>query len=170
MKHLLIVAIAIACCVSNVEADQITFTAGIDFTGEFWDGQDSPNNVADVFDIAPSAVVTGVGWNVEQSSIGFSWGSEQTFGFGNNEVEVFLSPSATEGPVSEEANFSEVVSLASVGVDDIFLDADGQLFFELFETFDDVPNNIDGFWVDGSTVTFEFNTIPEPTSLSLIHI
>ena len=165
MKKLLAVAIVIAFgCVSSAEADQVTFTAGIDFTADFWDAQDSPSNVSVIFDLGPNTVITGVGWDVVQTSVGFSWGSEQTFGFGNNEVEVFLNPSATGGPVSGEANFSEVVSFASIGVEDIVLDSDGQLFVELFETFDDVPNSIDGFWAEGSTVTFEFNTVPEPAS------
>lgn len=172
MKRFFIASLAMLClCVSVVNADQITFTVGTDFNGEFWDGPGSPFNETGNFFIAPDAVVTGLGWDVVTTSFGASWGSEQVFGFGNDFVEINLTASATAAPVAGEANSSGgILNFADFAIPDIVLDADGLLFFELSETFDDAPGQIDGVWEAGSTITFEFTSdaIPEPTAATAL--
>lgn len=171
MKRFLIVGLAILClCVSVVDADQITFTVGTDFDGEFWDGQGSALNETGDFFIAPDAVVTGLGWDVVTTSFGASFGSEQIFGFGNDVIEINLTASGA-GPITGEPNSSGgILNFADFAIPDIVLDADGLLFYELFETFDDAPGAIDGVWEAGSTITFEFtaDAIPEPTAATAL--
>jgi len=170
MRQLLIFSVALlSFCVANANADQVTFTVGTDFNGEFWDATGAAVNETGDFFIAPDAIVTGIGWDVVTTSFGASFGSEQVIGFGNDFAEITLTPSGS-GPITGEVNSSPVVFFADFAIPDIVLDSDGLLFYELFETFDDAPGAIDGIWEAGSTITFEFtaDAIPEPTAATAL--
>jgi uncharacterized protein YraI len=114
-----------------------------------WDLQGDPSNTILSLVIGPGEAVTGLGWDVECTTVGGSWLNEAQFAFGPNggAVEVFLTPSPTGGP-GTESNSSPVLVLADLGIPDIVC-PDGTLLIELDETFDDASDAVDADWTAG---------------------
>jgi len=126
-----------------------------------WDGQGSPRNFRTTVNVG-LPIFNGVGWNVTLEAIPPSWLSELALLMVNRDgVGVILRPGAGDNFGGTRTYSSPVVKLRDVGISDVPL-PDGIIYLEFYETFDDFPNAIDGFWRSG-TITFQ--AIPEPASM-----
>ncbi len=153
----------------------------VDVSGvEFWDleadpfgaGITDPDNIAQGFSVSlggPGTILNGIGWDLFQTTVGASWGSEMVFGFdqeGDGIIEVQLTPSATGGNVTNENNSSGgIVKLDTVGIPDLVL-TDGSIYVWTYETFEDNPDAVDGFLEAGSSLSFQ--AVPEPGCVGLL--
>lgn len=112
--------------------------------------------------------ITGIGWDLELTTFGASWGNEAVIAFNNSAgvAGVFLTPSSTSGPVAGEILSSDgMIKLADVGIPDIVL-SDGILDLEFFDTFNDNFPNPDA--VMSGLIHVQFNKVPAPGALALI--
>ena len=154
----------------------------VDISGaEFWDGQGSPNNTILNIDLGALStpgnsgpvVITGVGWDLTQTAGldagAASWLSEQVFAFDwdmDGVSDVNLTPSATGTPGTETNSSGGIVVLADAGVAD-GIAPNGIISIELFESFDDQIDAVDGI-IDMGTLTFDVIKVPEPGSIVLL--
>ena len=128
-----------------------------------WDRQGSPRNFRAVLNFgAPFNLFTGIGWNVTLEAFNPSWLSEMALLMVNIDgVGVILRPGAGQNRPGTGTFSSPVVKLRDVNIPDVPL-PDNNLYLEFYETFDDFPDAIDGFWRSG---TLTFQVIPEPASM-----
>ena len=108
-------------------------------------------------------IFNGVGWNVTLEAIPPSWLSEMALLMVNiNGEGVILRPGAGDNfGGTRTYNSQGVIKLSDVGIPNVSL-PDNKLYLEFYETFDDFPNAIDGYWRSG---TLTFQVIPEPASM-----
>lgn len=142
-----------------------------------WDALGDSSNVVLAYDLATaiglpagtSLTMTGVGWNLDATSIGASFLSEMSVYFDDNVAPdlsgLFLHPGGGDD-VSGSANYGStgVVDLTENGIPNIAL-PDGVLRIEFYEGYDDYPDDIDGLWTSG---TLTIAATPEPSSLMLL--
>lgn len=98
--------------------------------------------------------------------MGASWLSEFGLRFGNSDGQaVNLRPgSGVNNPGT--GSFSGTASLVDLGIS-FDIGADGKLYLQFFETFDDGPGT-DGIW-DSGTVSFgNIGVVPEPATYGLM--
>lgn len=134
------------------------------------DGFGDPDNFFLLQDIGANSHVTGIGWNLTLYADSPSWLSEIAIYFDNTALAagVTLRPGAgVNSPgVGSYSGFGNLVDL---GLDFSVL-SDGLLYLEFFETFDDYPNEWDGFYVSG-TITVEYEpsaVVPEPATWAMM--
>lgn len=154
-------------------------SVNIPFVVASWDLEDDASNVVLTFDLAalagqPSGTameMTGLGWNVFQSTVGPSWGQEMTASFEDSAGTpgVYLGPSASAAPIVGVQNNSSggILDLTDNAIPNIVL-ADGILQIEFFETYDDVANAIDGNWLAGSSFDIAYKVVPAPGAMGLL--
>ncbi len=144
----------------------ITFNSDI----PSWDLEgDLDNFVADL-NFGVAGTIHGIGWDVTQTSVGASWGSEMVVSFADqgSAAGLYLTPSGTAAAITNENNASAgIVDLENAGIPDVVI-ASGVLSLEFFETFDDVADDIDGWWLEGSTITLDMFFVPAPGALALL--
>ncbi len=140
-----------------------------------WDLVGDPDNVVVVLDLAacvglPSGtpiVMNGIGWDVNLSAFGGSWLSELRVYFDDNIAPdltgLFLRPGAGNNAPGTASFSNPVIKLVDVAIPDIPL-PNGLLRMEFHESFDDVPNAIDGQWNSGVLRI----QVPEPATMSLL--
>ena len=80
--------------------------------------------------------------------------------------DVNLTPSATGAPGTETNSSGGIVVLADAGVAD-GIAPNGIISIELFESFDDQIDAVDGI-IDMGTLTFDVIKVPEPGSIVLL--
>lgn len=114
--------------------------------------------------------VVGVGWDVEIFADSPSYLSEAAVAFGSTtnfnaiSYPLTLTPGfGDDFPGTQFYTSSGVIDLVNLGLD-FSLDADGLLWLEFFETFDDFTDDWDGIW--NGTLTIE--VIPTPASFALL--
>lgn len=147
-----------------------------------WDPEGSPNNTILTFDIAALAgeasgtplEMTGLGWDVFQSTVGPSWGSEMVVSFGDNVgglPGLYLTPSGTGAPITGTENNSSggILDLTDNSIPNVVL-PDGVLRLEFFDSYDDYPGGVDGHWEAGSTLDIAYKVVPAPSALGLLGI
>ncbi len=125
-------------------------TITVDVSGiEFRDPQGDAINEILSLNLTPNIFVTGIGWEVNLTTIGASWASEANIGFND---EVFLAPAIGDDFPVSSMHYSSggIIDLLDVGLDWIFLEPDGVLNLEFFDTFDDNPDAADAFFESGS--------------------
>lgn len=113
--------------------------------------------------------VTGIGWDVIQSSIGASWGSEMKIGFGTvaSPNDIILTTSGTGAPVASEVNSSGgIVDISAIPIPNLVL-ADGILRLEFFETYLDNGGTGDGVFEDPSVLHI---AVPAPGAAGLLAV
>ncbi|PCI08804.1 hypothetical protein COB72_07605 [bacterium] len=139
----------------------------IDVSGwQFNDAQGSGlNQVLSIF-VGHNAIITGIAWNLNLTSIGASWGSEAVMLF---EGQINLTVSGDAAPVSNQ-NYDSmgVVDLTDAGVPNIIVSPDGILDIEFFETFVDNAGTGDAFFEPNSIITIYGGVLPTPNTLALI--
>ncbi|GAB4383541.1 MAG: hypothetical protein Kow0022_03660 [Phycisphaerales bacterium] len=161
----------------------VTFTRGtgnvlvtIEFTSDVatWDLVSDPDNV--VFDLdlggGMQATMHGIGWDVTIQSLGASWLSEARMYFDDNIAPdlsgLFLAPGVADSFAGAGSyNSGGILDLGDNGIPDIVL-PNGHLRLEFYESFDDVANAIDGFYLAGSVLTLDMTIVPAPGALALL--
>ena len=136
---------------ASVEAPAF-FTITVDICGsQFWDAQGSVLNEIQSIDLGPNFFVTGIGWDLTLTTVGASWASDAIIAF---QDEIFLTPAVGDdfGVINIRYFSGGVIDLNDIGYDDIHVDADGFLNLELYEAFDDNPEDVDAFLGDGSVL------------------
>jgi hypothetical protein len=110
--------------------------------------------------------VVGIGWDVDLYADSPSWLSELVIASEDSTQTngVFLTPGIGDD-FSGSGTYSSggVLDLVSLALD-FNLNPDNVLRLELFEGFDDYPNDWDGIWTSGS-VTYRMEAVPEPASI-----
>ena len=122
-----------------------TGTIVLDVSGmQFNDSAGSAlNEILSVF-IGVGGEVTGIGWDVNLTSIGASWASEAVMGF---EGQVNLTVSGDANPVTNTNYASGIIDLGDdAGLPNITVGADGILDIEFSESFVDNAGTGDNFF------------------------
>lgn len=144
-------------------------TLMLDISGEdSWDPLNDADNTVLVVPLGTGASMTGIGWDVNLTTIGGSWLSEARFYFDAQDQDLsglFLTPGVGNNVGGTNVNFASggIIDLSDNAIPDIPILADGNLYIQLFEGFDDVPNGVDANWVTGSTLTIVYEGAPVPT-------
>ncbi|HEX6883086.1 MAG TPA: hypothetical protein VF530_06870 [Planctomycetota bacterium] len=147
--------------VSNTQNLGGSATLVLDISGEdSWDLLNDPSNTVLVVPLGVGAMMTDIGWDVNLATIGGSWLSEARFYFDGSDQDLmglFLTPGIGNN-VSGAANFNSggLIDLSDNAIPDIPILADGNLYIQLNETFDDVADAIDANWTAGSTLTIGY--------------
>ena len=147
-------------------------TITLDISGiETWDEFGSANNTVMNTFIGSGYHITGIGWDVNQmaglDSGGLSWLSEMTITFGDsNAAAVQLAPSGTAGPGTESNSSGGILDLVGLSFD-FFLDADGILSMEFFESFVDEAGAAEGIFLSGSSIQVQY-VVPAPSALAML--
>jgi hypothetical protein len=138
-----------------------TTTLVLDISGEqSWDSLNDPSNTVLLVPLGAGASMTGIGWDVNLATIGASWLNEARFYFDGSDLDLtglFLTPGfadATPGVGSYSSG--GILDLTDNGIPDIPILADGTLYIQLNESFDDVADAADADWTAGSTLTIEY--------------
>ncbi len=141
----------------------------IDLSGvHFNDAQGSALNQILTIPIFEGAQITGIGWNVNLTSIGASWGSEAVMRFnGRSDIDIAVGGGDTL-PVTNFNYASSVIDLTDAGFPNILIGADGNLEIEFFESFVDNGGTGDAFFEEGSILTIQgFPLVPSPGTLAM---
>lgn len=153
--------------VSNAGAATATLT--IDVSGiNFNDALGSALNETLGVNLAVGAVVTGIGWDVNLTTIGASWASEATIDF---EGQIFLNVAAGDDFSVSNANYASggIIDLTDdVSLPNITLGGDGVLDLEFGEGFVDNGGTGDAFFEQGSVLFLQVAGIPTPGSLAVL--
>jgi exosortase sorting signal-containing protein len=145
-------------------------TLVLDISGEdSWDALNDPSNTLLLIPLGNGSSMTGIGWDVNLATIGDSWLNEARFYFDGSDQDLsglFLTPGAGNS-FPGVANFSSggPLDLTDNGIPDIPILADGNLWIQLNEGFDDINDAIDANWTAGSelTIVYEGGTPAVPT-------
>ena len=144
----------------------------VDVSGIFSvDAAGDPLNETRSLQVGSSARVVGIGWDTTQFADNPSFLSEMVVRFGSTSGwAVNLTPGIGDNePGTRAYSSGGVVDLVSLGLA-FFVDADGVLALEFFESFDDFANDWDGRWLQGAlTVRVEGeHVVPEPSVYALL--
>jgi len=139
--------------------------SGLGFTGELGDPLNTVIESTD-FPVAEYMRVAAVRWDVNISTMPFSWLSEASLWFSVESGNGFsLSPGAGDDFFGSNSYSSGWVELSDFGVS-MWVGSDSMIRMELYEAFDDVAG-IDAFFGTGSTVTLGLQ-IPSPGGVGVL--
>lgn len=149
------------------------FTFDINFTdAESWDIQGSALNTVLSVNIGAGNTITGIGWDVDITTVGASWLSEATFRFADSsfaDAGLFLTVGAGNdnngGNLPTNFTSGGILDLSDNMIPNITL-ADGILQIEIFESYDDVAGAIDAF-LSGTLTLGLANEVPAPGAAAL---
>lgn len=136
-------------------------TLVLDISGEqSWDALSDTSNTVLVVPLGTGASMTGIGWDVNLTTQGGSWLSEARFYFDAQDQDfsgLFLAPGIGNN-FSGSSSFSSggIIDLTDNGIPDIPILADGNLYIQLYESFDDANDVVDGDWTAGSSLTIVY--------------
>lgn len=154
MKKTIALAAVAALAGSAAAADLTIDVSGINSWGFQGDAQNESLSVA----LGAGAVITGIAWDVNLTTLGISWADENTMGFEGGALEVM--PGAGDAFTVVNQNYS-----GSTG--GVALSADGILDIEFYEVgFDDNAGAVDSFYETGSTITISY--VPAPSALAVL--
>lgn len=150
--------------------------SGIEHLGDLND----PGNVVLAEALGPGTVVTGIGWDVVLTTVGFSWLSEAVTYVDGSDLDgagLLLSVGAGMDVQGTAVAFSSggIIDLTDQGIPNIPIQDDGRLYLQFWESFVDNPGSPDAYYEPPSTydiVGLGFvtpDTLPIPT-LSTIGI
>lgn len=154
---------------TNYNPTNGTTTMVVDLSGEqSWDGLGDGSNTVLLVPLGAGASMTGIGWDCSISTVGGSWLSEARLYFDGSDQDLsglFLAPGIADGTAGTGSYSSGgILDLTDNGIPDIPVGGDGNLWIELYESFDDVPDAVDADWTAGGvTVEFEGGAAGVPT-------
>lgn len=148
---------------AHAAGDLTVHLAGI----ESRDAQGSPDNVVLAFDAVPGATVDLISWNLTLATVGASHLSEATVLIRNSGGDgVALIPGFGD---DSSGSATYIGSAGQVGLGTAFaVLADGKLYVEFYETFDDVSNAADAIYAAGSITLAGIAAVPEPATYSTL--
>jgi len=135
-----------------------TTTMVVDIAGtDSWDLLGDSDNIVLTVPLTTGDMMTGIGWDVTLMTVGGSWLSEARFYFDGSDQDLsglFLTPGVgLSTPGTSFFSSGGIVDLTDNGIPDIPILADGTLYIEVHETFDDVADAVDSTWIAPSTLT-----------------
>lgn len=148
----------------NSSASDLT----INMAGIFSNGfPGDPANIYLVLDATPGALVDNISFDLALQTFGASWLSEATITFTNLDGDgVNFNPGFQDGN-SGSGSYSGAVSLVEFALG-FNIGADGKLYVEFSDSFDDLPGQPDAVYTSG-TLTFEgIAPVPEPATYGLM--
>lgn len=137
-------------------------TLVLDISGEdSWDALNDSSNTVLLVPLGAGASMTGIGWDVNLTTVGGSWRSEARFYFDGSDQDLtglFLTPGFADSS-SGSGSYSSggPLDLTDNGIPDIPILGDGNLWIQLNESFDDVNDAIDANWTANSTLTIVYD-------------
>jgi hypothetical protein len=170
-----VVGMSLSMFPSVASAAPIVDILNVDVAGiESVDVYGDPDNTTLSHFLPANAHITGIGWNTTQQSFAPSWLSEMVVSFESSTAfSVPLTPGVGDDFTgSRSYSTGGVVDLVGLGLD-FFLDADGILLMQFYESFNDTALVADGVFTAGTiTVRYEYEaaSVPEPLSLTLVGI
>ncbi len=132
-----------------------------------FDGAGAVGNTLLTFTLTPGALIDAISYNLALTTEGASWLSEANIAFLNSDGDGVVLTAGFgfdepgTGVYSDSALLSEFGLSFNVG-------ADGLLFVEFYEDFDDVPNAIDANWTAGNVTLGAVGPIPEPGTYAMM--
>lgn len=152
--------------ISKTHDDRAT-TIVYDISGQqSWDSLYDSSNTILYVPIPTGKVMTGIGWDVGIATVGGSYLSEATIYFDGSDRDglgLFLTPGAGDFSPGTGYYSSPVIDLTDNGIPDIPIQADGLLWIELFESYDDVADSVDADYLNvPSTLTIVYGDPPAP--------
>lgn len=168
MKKLLLGA-AVLAAFSATSANAATLVIDLEDVYSYA-AEGNPNNVLWSFDIGANSHITGIAYDVTLEAFSPSWLSELVVSFLSSGFDgVYLTPGFADAD-SGVGSYADSAYLPDYGLD-FSVGADGLLWLEFFENFDDSSVNPDGVWNGTLTVTYEPTAtpgIPEPATWGLM--
>jgi hypothetical protein len=150
-------------CTVN-DDDTLLSTVLLDVSGfQSIDLLDDVDNDVLIRELGEGALVTGVGWDVNLTTVGESWLSEATLYFDGSDQDgsgLFLTPGIADDAPGTGSYSSEVIDLTDNGIPEIPILSDGRLFIQFFESFDDNEGSADAIYESPSTLTIQFRPSP----------
>lgn len=128
-------------------------------------------NTSGFFNLGANSQITGIGWDFTMFADSPSWLSEMSIFFDNTNGTggITLTP-AVGDDFPGQGDYSGYGDLVDLGLS-FNTGADGLLYIEFFESFDDYPDDWDGIYLDG-TLTIDYNpaagVVPEPSAWALL--
>lgn len=158
------VAAATATALTPALAEDIV----INLTGiASWDAQGEAGNVVLSLDAEPGAIVDALSWNLNLVTVGTSWLSDATILIRNSaDAGVALQP----GWGDDRSGSNSYLGSASLVTDGMAFPvlADGRLYIEFYETYDDVAGAADAFYTFGTLTLAGIASVPEPANWALM--
>jgi len=131
------------------------------------DGLGATGNTLLMLNAQPGTLVDQFSWSLNLSTIGESWLSEATVVVTNSNGDgVLFSPGLGDDFTGIKA-YADGASLVSLNLDFNIL-ADGMLFVEFFESFDDNIGAADATYLSGNLSFTGIGVIPEPGTYGLM--
>lgn len=137
-------------------------TLVLDINGEqSWDSLDAAANTVLAVPLGAGASMTGIGWDVNVTTVGGSWLSEARFYFDGSDHDfsgLFLAPGIGNN-FGGSGSFSSggILDLTDNGIPDIPILGDGNLYVQLYESFDDAAGAVDADYTAGSSLTIVYD-------------
>jgi len=155
-------AIVIVATAGLASTNSFGETITVDISGySSWGFQGDPQNETAVVMFCSGQTLTNISWDLNLTTVGFSWAEELTIGLQGNFEQIY--PAFGDAFTVSNMNYQGSQATA------IVLGSDGMLDVEFYETgFDDNANAIDSYFEAGSTISFSFNSLyPTPGTLAL---
>lgn len=131
------------------------------------DALGSPGNVVLVLDALPGATVNMISWDLTLTTLGASWLSEATMFLRNSAgAGAAFIPGYGDDSSGSDSYFGSA-SLVQIGTAFSVL-ADGKLYLEFYETFDDNQFAADAIYGRGSITLADIGVVPEPGTYSML--
>ena len=131
------------------------------------DALGSANNVVLVLDAVPGATVDMISWDLTLSTVGASWLSEATLLIRNSAGDgVAFNPGFGDDASGSDSYFG-TAGLVGLGTAFTVL-ADGKLYLEFYESYDDVSLAADAVYERGSITLAAIGVVPEPAAYTLL--
>lgn len=132
-----------------------------------YDQQGATINTVLTLDALPGSTVDLIAWNFNLSTVGLSWLSEATMRITNSDG-VGVAFNAGDGDdLAGTRSYAGSGSLLAAGFGFSVL-ADGKLYLEFYETWDDVVGSIDSVYQSGSLTLSAVAAVPEPSAYGLM--
>jgi MYXO-CTERM domain-containing protein len=152
--------------VNNAGAPTQTIT--VDVSGiNFNDAPGSALNEMLSVALGLGAEVTGIGWDVNLTTVGGSWASEAVIDF-EGQINLTVGIGDDFGVTNQNYASGGILDLSDNGLPNITLGGDGNLDMEFFEGFVDNGGAGDAFFEQGSVLFLAVTGVPTPGSLAVL--
>lgn len=144
--------------VSVTQRDAGDLDIVVDVTGvQSMEALGDPLNEIVTTNLGDGASLTGVGWDVTITTIGGSYLSEAKIYFDGSDQDgtgLFLTPGVNVNSAGTGTYTSAVIDLTDNGISDIPILADGLLYMEFYEGYNDNAGSADATW--SGTITLRY--------------